>query len=98
MAVTSLKLPDDLKQRVARVVADSDQSAHAFMIQAIERQTAFAEARKRFVADALAAEKAMVRSGKGYAAGDVHRYARDKAAGKRPERPKSVTVKHKLDR
>ncbi len=49
---------------MAEVVADSDQSAHAFMIEAIERQTTLAEARKGFVADALNAEEAMLRSGK----------------------------------
>jgi predicted transcriptional regulator len=89
MPVTSLKLPESLKQRVAEVVADTRQSAHAFMIEAIERQTAFAEARKRFVADALAAEKAMLRSGKGYSAEDVRRYMQATAAGHRPARPKA---------
>jgi predicted transcriptional regulator len=54
MPVTSLKLPAKLKEQVAEVVADTDKSAHAFMIEAIERQTALAEARKRFVNDALA--------------------------------------------
>lgn len=98
MPVTSLKLPDDLKQRVARVIADTDQSAHAFMIEAIERQTALAEARKRFVADALAAEKATLRSGKAYAADDVHRYMRAKAAGERSARPKPAMLKRKSGR
>jgi predicted transcriptional regulator len=89
MPVTSLKLPEDLKHRVAQVVADTSQPAHAFMIEAIERQTALAEARKRFVSDALAAEKAMLRSGKGYRAEDVHRYMQAKAAGDKPVRPKA---------
>ena len=89
MPVTSLKLPEDLKHRVAQVVADTNQSAHAFMIEAIERQTAFAEARKRFVSAALAAEKTMLRSGKGYHAEDVHRYMQAKAAGNKPVRPKA---------
>ncbi|HEX6136589.1 MAG TPA: hypothetical protein VF059_02970 [Casimicrobiaceae bacterium] len=88
MPVTSLKLPDDLKRRVTEVVAGTDQSAHAFMIEAIERQTALAEARRRFVADALAAEKAMLRSGKGYHAEDVQRYMRARVAGDGPARPK----------
>ena len=89
MPVTSLKLSEDLKQRVVEVVADTGRSAHAFMIEAIERQTAFAEARKRFVSDAIAAEKAMLRSGKGYRAEDVHHYMQARAAGKKPARPKA---------
>jgi predicted transcriptional regulator len=89
MPVTSLKLPEALKARIARVVENTDQSAHAFMVDAIERQTALAEARKRFVSDAVAAEASMLRSGKGYLANDVHRYMEAKAAGKRSLRPKS---------
>ncbi len=89
MRVTSLKLSDNLKDRVADVVADTDMSAHAFMVEAIERQTALAEARKQFVADALAAEQAMLRSGKGYRAEEVHRYMQAKALGKKPVRPKA---------
>jgi len=89
MQVTSLKLPDNLKNRIADVVADTDKSAHAFMVEAIERQTALAEARKLFVADALAAEQAMLRSGKGYRAEEVHRYMQSKALGKKAVRPKA---------
>jgi predicted transcriptional regulator len=91
MRVTSLKLPEKLKERVAEVVADSDKSAHAFMIEAIERQTALAEARKRFINDALAAEQTMLRSGKGYRAEEVHRYMLAKASGKQSVRPKAKT-------
>ncbi len=91
MRVTLLKLPESLKDRVAEVVADTGKSAHAFMIEAIERQTALAEARKRFVADALAAEQTMLRSGTGYRADEVHRYLRAKASGKKPVRPKAGT-------
>lgn len=89
MRVTSLKLPESLKDRVAEVVADTGKSAHAFMIEAIERQTALAEARKRFVADALAAEQAMLRSGLAYRADEVHRYMAAKASGRKPARPKA---------
>lgn len=91
MRITSLKLPEDLRKRVAEVIADTDKSAHAFMIEAIERQTALAEARKRFVADALNAEERMLQSGKGYLADEVHRYLQAKAAGKKATRPKAKT-------
>lgn len=45
--------------------------------------------RKQFVADALAAEKEMLRSGKGYIAKDVHGYLKAKASGRRVSRPKA---------
>lgn len=39
MAATSLKLPDDLKQRIVKIVAGSNRTSHAFMVEAIERAT-----------------------------------------------------------
>ena len=88
MPVTTLKLPDRLKGRVTKIVASMDQSAHAFMIEAIEKQTTLAEQWKQFVTDALAAEKAARRTGRGYLANDVHGYLKAKASGKKVSRPK----------
>lgn len=45
--------------------------------------------RTQFVADALTAEKAMLRSGSGYLAKDVHGYLRAKASGRKTSRPKA---------
>ena len=39
MSVTSLKLPDALKKRIAALVEGSGRSAHAFMVEAIARET-----------------------------------------------------------
>ena len=89
MPITSLKLPEELRKRIANVVADTDKSAHAFMIEAIEHQTALAEERKQFVADALKAEDATLRSGKAYRAQEVHRYLQAKAQGRKAARPKA---------
>jgi len=47
--------------------------------------------RKQFVADALSAEEAMLRSGKGYRADEVQRYLHAKAAGRKATRPKPKT-------
>ena len=88
MPVTTLKLPDRLKDRVTKIVASMDQSAHAFMIEAIEKQTTLAEQWKQFVTDALAAEKAARHTGRGYLANDVHGYLKAKASGKKVSRPK----------
>jgi predicted transcriptional regulator len=82
MPTTTLKLSEELGRRVAAVVEGTGQSAHAFMVEAIERQTRLAEQRRSFVADALAAREDAGRSGLGYPAGEVHRYmqARVRAA------------------
>lgn len=87
MAVT-LKLPPELKDRVASVVKGTDKSAHAFMVGAIEQQTTLAEKRKAFIAEAVAARHEFERTGKGYALEDVRRYFAARIAGKRARRPR----------
>jgi predicted transcriptional regulator len=88
MAVTTIKLPDQLKERIAEVVKDSGKSVHAFMLDAIEQQTRLAELRRQFVADALAAEADALRTGLGFSAGDVHAYIAALAKGRKARRPR----------
>jgi hypothetical protein len=57
---------------------------------AIEAQASPAEKRNEFVADALAAESEVKRSGKAYRLDDVRRYMRDLAGGRKVKRPKPV--------
>jgi predicted transcriptional regulator len=87
MAVT-LKLPPELKDRVASVVKGTDKTAHAFMVEAIEQQTALAEKRKAFIAEALAARQESERTGKAYAFEEVRKYFAARIAGKRARRPR----------
>jgi predicted transcriptional regulator len=87
MAVT-LKLPPELKDRVASVVKGTDKSPHAFMVDAIEQQTALAEKRKAFVASALAARRNFMRTGKAYAFEDVRKYFTARIAGKPARKPR----------
>jgi len=87
---TTLKLPDDLKQRIGPLAESAGKTPHAWMIEAIEAQASLAEKRKEFVAAALAAENEVKRSGKAYPLDDVRRYMRDLAQGKKVKRPKPV--------
>ena len=88
---TSIKLSEDLKRRVARVVKDTDQSAHAFMVEAIRQETERAEKRRGFLADANAAREAFQRSGAGYALAEVRAHYRAKLRGRRTRKPKLRT-------
>lgn len=90
MPPTTLKLPDDLKRRIQALVKSTGQSAHAFMLEAIERQTELAEERASFVADALAARADFERTGIGFRAAEVHAHHKARAAGKKTTRPKPV--------
>jgi predicted transcriptional regulator len=85
---TSIKLSEDLKKRVARVVKDTEQSAHAFMVEAIRQETERAEKRRGFLADAHAAHAEFQRSGKGYALAEVKAYYWAKLQGRRARKPK----------
>jgi len=87
-ASTTLKLPERLKQRIAPLAKSAGKTPHAWMVEALEAHTALAERRKIFVADALAAEKEVERAGRAYPAGEVHRYLRARAAGRKMKRPK----------
>ncbi|MEO8143933.1 MAG: hypothetical protein ABI654_06920 [Betaproteobacteria bacterium] len=85
---TSIKLPEDLKKRIARVVKDTEQSAHGFMVEAIRNETERAEKRRGFLADAYAARLEFQRSGTGYALAEIKAHYRAKLQGKRSRKPK----------
>jgi predicted transcriptional regulator len=87
MTTTTLRLPEDLTRRVAAVAEGTGQSAHAFMLDAIERQTRLAQQRRGILADALAAREEAHRSGLGYPADEVDRYMQARARGEKPSRP-----------
>jgi predicted transcriptional regulator len=87
MTTTSIKIPDELKQRAINAAQQQNMSPHAFMLGAIEQTVLAAEQRAGFVAEALAAEQEMLETGLGYDADDVHAYIDARLAGKNPDRP-----------
>jgi len=89
MSTTSLKLPQDLKQRAVAAAKQQGISPHAFMVGAIRAAATNAEKREQFVADAAAARAEAIASGEGYAAEDVHAYLRAKARGQSADKPKA---------
>ena len=89
MTTTSLKLPDELKQRAIAAAEHQGVSPHAFMVEAIARAATAAERRAGFLADARAARDDMLASGKGYDADAVHDYLKARIAGGKPAKPKA---------
>jgi predicted transcriptional regulator len=91
VAATSLKLPDELKRRIAQLVSGSDRTAHSFMVEAIEQAAAREELRRRFGEEAALAEAETERSGKVYDAAEAFKYFETRAKGgnARKPRPKS---------
>lgn len=87
MATTSLKLPEDLKQKAAAAARDLGMTPHAFMVDAIRRAAVAAERRAQFVEQANTARTEMLQTGQGHDAGEVHAYLRQRLAGHTTERP-----------
>lgn len=88
MSTTSIKLPPELKARVAALARKTGRSAHSLIVEAVERQTAAEERMEAFVAAALAADADIERTGEVYRADDVHKWLGRLAAGTKVRRPK----------
>lgn len=85
---TTLKLPAQLKTRIARLAKQSGTTPHAFMVDALERQASREEAVAAFVAEAIAVDREIDEGGEVYAAEDVHAWMERLARGEKPPRPK----------
>ena len=55
-STTTLKLPEKLKARIARIAAQTGRSPHAVMVEALEREVARTERVREFVREALASD------------------------------------------
>lgn len=87
-ATTTLKLPEELKARIASAAQASGKSPHAFMIEALEAQARLAEMRQSFIDDAIASAAEVDAGGALYAMEDVQAYILARTAGKAAKRPK----------
>ncbi len=92
MSTTTLKLPDDLKERIVAAAADAGKTPHAFMVEALAAQTALAERRRTFVGAAVTAEQEVADYGLVYDADAVFSYLQDTLQGKRAKRPKAIKL------
>lgn len=74
---TTLKLPDELKARIAVAAEQTGKTPHAFMVEALRMQTELAERRREFVQSALLAEQEVAQYGLVYDADEVFSHMRD---------------------
>jgi predicted transcriptional regulator len=87
---TTLKLPAELKSRVATLAKQTGRTPHGLMIEALERQIAHEERMRAFVKEALDADKEIDRTGEVYAARDVHDWLLRLATNRNAKRPKPI--------
>lgn len=87
-STTSLKLPADLKEKVAAAADSVAQTPHAYMVDAIASRVARDEKRKAFLDSAAESEREVLETGVAYDFDDVKRYILGRAAGRKVARPK----------
>jgi predicted transcriptional regulator len=92
---TSLKLPEDLKDRVGKVALRVEQTPHAYMVQAIAEKVERDEKRQAFLDSARQSRDEFRRTGIAYKHEDVMRYMKEVVAGKKPGKPKPIRVRRK---
>ena len=71
-ATTTLKLPEKLKTRIARLARETGRSAHSLMVEALEREVTRKERMREFVREALVSDAAVEEGATVYRAKDVH--------------------------
>lgn len=87
MTTTTIRLPEELKARVARAAKHAGTTSHNFILEAIAEKAALAEQRDDFQAVAETRYAAIVASGKTIPWSDMQRHLKDRIAGKRTARP-----------
>jgi predicted transcriptional regulator len=87
MAV-SLRLPVEVKERVAKLAEAQETTAHAFMLEAIREKLDAEELRAAFHAEAKRRLARMRKTGMGISATQVLAYFRERSRGGKPARPR----------
>ncbi|MBI3480600.1 MAG: hypothetical protein HY016_09650 [Nitrosomonadales bacterium] len=88
-ATTTLKLPEELKARIASAAQASGKTSHALMIDALSTQMTLFERRQDFIASAMKAEQEVADCGLVYEADEVFDYLQRKLDGKKARWPKA---------
>jgi predicted transcriptional regulator len=88
----SLRVPENVKKRVARVAARRDTTSHAFMLEAIREKVEDEEARIAFYEQAKGRLARMKKTGLAVPANEVFDYLHERAKGGKPVRPKARTI------
>jgi predicted transcriptional regulator len=83
-ATTSLKLPDELKARISELAVSENMTAHAYMVETLDRATQQALRHREFVASAKESKAAYERDAVTFAHEDVVRHFKARLAGAKP--------------
>jgi predicted transcriptional regulator len=87
MQTTTIRLDDNLKDRIATAASQAGKSAHAFILDAIAQTVEQVELDKAFHDIADARWKGILASGKTVAWDDAKAYLKAKSLGANPKKP-----------
>jgi len=86
MSTTTIRLPKELKEKVARVAERAGITAHGFILEAIAEKADLEERRADFVESAERRYASISSSGKTISWAQMRRYLELRLAGDRPRR------------
>jgi len=87
MSTTTIRLPDDLKSRVAAAAERAGITTHSFILEAIAEKTEQGERRDEFHAEAEARYAEILATGETVSWEDMRKYLEARKEGKRPPLP-----------
>jgi predicted transcriptional regulator len=88
MTTTTIRLPKDLKEKVARAAERIGKTPHGFILEAIAEKAEHEEQRAAFVENAEQRYARLVKSGKAIAWSDMRRYLERRVSGGQVARPR----------
>ncbi len=88
MSTTTIRLPQDLKERVARAAGRTGATAHGFILEAIREKAEQEERQVEFMDTAERRYAEIVASGKTVSWNEMRRYLKRRLAGVKVARPK----------
>ena len=92
---TTLKLPDDLRGRLAAQAQAEGKTPHAYMVDALKEKADRVDRRQEYLDSGAAALRDYERTGIAYAMEDVEQYILGLAAGRKPRRPQPAKAARK---
>jgi uncharacterized protein (DUF1778 family) len=92
MSTTTIRLPQKLKERIARAAERAGTSAHSFILEAIVEKAEQEELRAEFQDTAERRYAEIVASGKTVPWNEMRRYLERRLTGKKIARPKPRTL------
>jgi len=92
MSTTTIRLPQELKERIARAAERAGTTAHSFILEAIAEKAEQEERRGEFQDEAERRYAGIVTSGKTVPWNEMRRYLEQQLSGGKTARPKPRTL------